>query len=250
MIDIVIDGRPVTAREDQTLLQVAKENAIPIPHLCYHPALKPIGSCKLCGVEVVSQSGKPVVMLSCVLRVKPGLEVKTSGDLVQEAREKAFNRLLQMAPFSRRIREIAEDFKVDVQPPPDGCIKCRLCIRVCSEVIGARALKMEKVDGKNRVVPEPGRCIGCGTCANLCPTGLITVKDTDTVRTVSLGDQAVGTLPLERCEGCGRRYATTTFLDHVEHSTGGHPHVKHQHRLCRTCVKLMSDKAAAALERL
>ena len=250
MIDITIDGKSYRASEDQTVLQVAKANGIPIPHLCFHPALKPIGSCKLCGVEVTSLSGKPVVMLSCILRAKPGLEVTTTGDLVQKARQKAFNTLLQMAPFSRRIREIAADFHVEVQPPPDGCIKCRLCVRVCSEVIKAGALRLEKSGDKRLIVAEPGRCIGCGTCANLCPTRIIKVTDTDTVRTVSIEDRTIGTLALERCEGCGQRYATTTFLSHVDQSTGEHPHVKKHHRFCRTCVKLMFDKAEAALDRL
>ncbi|MFH1155122.1 MAG: 2Fe-2S iron-sulfur cluster-binding protein [Pseudomonadota bacterium] len=250
MIEITIDGLAYQARENQTLLQVAKENAISIPHLCYHPALKPIGSCKLCGVEVVSLSGKPVIMLSCVLKVKPGLEVKTTGDRVRQAREKAFGNLLQKAPFSKRIREIAADFNVNVQPPPDGCIQCRLCVRVCNEVIKAGALRMEKVDGKSIITAEPGRCIGCGTCANLCPTRIIKVEDSDTVRTVSIQDRIIGTLPLERCEGCGQRYATAPFLHHVDLSTGRHPHVKKHHRLCRTCVKLLSDKAEAALDRL
>jgi len=44
MINITIDGKKIKVRENQTILQAAKENGIKIPHLCFHPALKPSGS--------------------------------------------------------------------------------------------------------------------------------------------------------------------------------------------------------------
>lgn len=250
MIEIIIDGKTIQAEENQTVLQAAKANGLAIPHLCYHPALKPSGSCKLCGVEVVSQSGREVVMLSCILKAKPGLTVRTDSELVRKTRVKAFNRLLQMAPYSTRIRAIALKFGVEVTPPPDGCIRCRLCIRVCNDVIRAKALKMEKTDAGSFVKGEPGRCIGCGTCANLCPTDLIKVEDHDNVRTVSIKGEIIGKLPLERCEGCGQMVATATFLNHVDSSTGDHPHVKAHHHYCPTCVKLLSDKARTEQEHM
>ena len=243
MVEITIDDKQIAASNGQTVLQVARENGIKIPHLCFHPALKPSGSCKLCGVEVSSKSGKGVVMLSCILKVKEGLTVKTSTESVQQARAKSFNKLLQRAPDSTRIREIAKDFNVEVTPPADGCIQCRLCIRVCNDVIGAKALKMEKRDGKRFVVPQPGKCLGCGTCANLCPTRLIHVEDKDGVRTVSIRGETIGKFPLVRCEGCGQMYVTSDFLHHVEMATASHPHVKEDHHFCKTCVKLLSNKA-------
>ncbi|SLM27622.1 2Fe-2S iron-sulfur cluster binding domain protein [Desulfamplus magnetovallimortis] len=246
MVEITVDDTTIMAKEGQSVLQVAREHGIRIPHLCFHPALKPSGSCKLCGVEVASRSGKSVIMLSCILKVKQGLVIQTATEAVQQARVKAFNKLLQMAPDSFRIRQIAADFNVDVIPPADGCIRCRLCIRVCNDVIGARALKMETVGEKRFVMPQPGRCLGCGTCANLCPTRLIHVEDKDGVRTVSIRGETIGKLPLVRCEGCGQMYVTSDFLDHVASATSDHPHVKVEHRFCKTCVKLLSDKTKTA----
>ena len=243
MIDITIDDRRISAQEGETVLHAAKRHRIRIPHLCYHPALKPSGACKLCGVEIPSRSGKPVVMLSCILKVKPGLEIKTQTEAVQKSRIKAFNRLLQMAPDAQRIRDIAKEFNVPVSPPPDGCIQCRLCIRVCNEVVGAGALKMVTDAAGKRVVADPTKCIGCGTCANLCPTHVITATDGDTMRHIAIKQKVFCQLPLERCEACGRRYATTRFLNHVEKATHPHPHVKAHHNYCPDCVKLMSDKA-------
>ena len=250
MIDIIIDDKKISAKENQTILQAAKENRIKIPHLCFHPALKPSGSCKLCGVEVASPSGKQVVMLSCILKVKENLEIRTDSERVRTHRTKAFNKLLQMAPDSTRIRNLAKEFGVPVAPPPDGCIRCRLCIRVCNEIVGAGALKMVKTAGGSKVMPEAGRCIGCGTCANLCPTNIIKVEDQDRVRTVSIKGDMIGRLPLERCEGCGKMYATISFLKHVEKSTLQHPDTKDHHHLCPSCIKLMSNRAVTEGERL
>ena len=250
MIDIIIDDKKICARENQTILQAAKENGIKIPHLCFHPALKPSGSCKLCGVEVASPTGKQVVMLSCILKVKENLKVKTNSELVKAKREKAFNKLLQMAPDSTRIRTLAKQFNVAVTPPPNGCIRCRLCIRVCNEIVKAKALKMVKTQTGSRVVPNPGCCIGCGTCANLCPTNIIKIVDQGNVRTVSIKQEIIGQLPLERCEGCGNMFATSNFLKHVEEVNLTHPDTKEHHKLCPSCIKLMSNRAITERERI
>ncbi|MCF6245747.1 MAG: 2Fe-2S iron-sulfur cluster-binding protein [Desulfobacula sp.] len=242
MIDIIIDKKKIGVRENQTVLAAAKENGIKIPHLCFHPALRPSGSCKLCGVEVISTGGKQVVMLSCILKVKENLEIKTDSELVRFNREKSFNNLLQMAPDSSRIRNLAKEFDVPVTPQPNGCINCRLCIRVCNEIVKASALKMVKNKNKSRIMPELGHCIGCGTCANLCPTDIIKVNDQDSVRTISIKGEIIGQLPLEQCEGCGNMYATASFLRHVQEITHPHPDTKEHHHLCPSCIKLMSNR--------
>jgi predicted molibdopterin-dependent oxidoreductase YjgC len=243
MVTINIDDQRYEVEEGLTILQALKNIGILIPTLCYHPALKPSGSCKLCTVEVPGRtSGRPIAMLSCILKVKEGLTVKTRGDLVYRARKKAFLNLLRMAPQAHVIRDIAEEFEIDLGPPPDGCIRCRLCIRVCLEIVGPGALKMVKQNGKNYVVPIEGVCIGCGTCANLCKTNAIQVEDKDNVRTIKIRDEIIGRHPLVRCEGCGKLFATPTYLNYIEKRVGPHPDVKQHHKFCQTCAKLFSDR--------
>lgn len=250
MIDITIDNKKISAKENQTILQVARENKIKIPHLCFHPALKPSGSCKLCGVEVASPTGKQMVMLSCIIKVKDNLVITTDSKLVKTNRAKAFNKLLQMAPDSSVIRSLAKKFDIAVTPPPNGCIRCRLCIRVCNEIVKAKALKMVKTENGNRVVAQAGCCIGCGTCANLCPTNIIKVVDHDSVRTISIKDEIIGQLLLERCECCGKMYATESFLRHVGESTLTHPDTKDHHKLCTSCIKLMSNRTLTERDKM
>jgi bidirectional [NiFe] hydrogenase diaphorase subunit len=241
-IAIYIDGLEITARSDQTVLEVARKNGLHIPTLCFHPALRPSGSCKMCAVEVEGGGGRTLSMLSCVLKVKAGMVVRTTGEGVQKARSNAFKRLVQMAPQSRRLREMAEEEGISLPPAPDGCICCRLCVRVCKEIVGPQALRMEKQAGRMQVVPEVDKCIGCGTCANICPTHVIEVVDEGKLRTVRKGETIFGRQPLERCQGCGKYYATEKQVDFAEKRTGPHTQVKLHHHYCPACAKLFSDR--------
>ncbi len=243
MVTITIDEREYEAEKDTSVLEIAKKHNIPIPTLCYHPSLRPSGSCRLCAVEVPGRSsGRQVTMLACVLKVKDGLMIKTQGEAVNRARTRAFRNMLQMAPQAKKIIELAKSYDIDPGPPPDGCVRCRLCVRVCKEIVGPGALKMEKRDGLNYVAPLEGLCIGCGTCANICPTDVIIVEDNNNVRTISIRNEVIGKHPLERCEGCGKQYATPKFLNHIHERTSSHTDVKTHHNYCPTCAKLFSDR--------
>jgi predicted molibdopterin-dependent oxidoreductase YjgC len=242
MKTIYIDNQPAKAKEGTTVLEAAREQGIHIPTLCFHPALKPSGACHLCAVEISSATGRTAIMLACILKVKENLRIWTSGEKVIQARTKAFRRLLTMAPMSQRIREMADREGIVLPPVPDGCIQCRLCVRVCKEIVGQSALHMETIDSRKQVVPLPGQCIGCGTCANLCPTHAIRMEDEGGVRTILIRDVIIGHHPLERCEGCGKYYATPKQVQMVERRTEPHPQVKEHHKYCPTCAKLFSSR--------
>lgn len=241
-INITIDGKPYEAAEGKTLLQVMRKNGIQVPTICYHEALKPTGACKLCGVLVLARSGKEKILLSCVLKVREGLAVKTKGEAVEKARRLAFQNLLAMAPQSRRVRGLAEANGVRLGPMADGCIRCRLCIGVCKEIVGVGALRLADREGHRFIVPVEGVCIGCSTCANICPTGAIQMKDDGDLRTISIRDEVIGINKLERCEACGRFFASRKFVKHVERQTTDHAAVKEHHLYCQSCAKLFSNR--------
>ena len=52
MVKCKIDGIDVEVPKGTTILEAAKKYGIRIPTFCYHERLTPIGSCRLCVVEV------------------------------------------------------------------------------------------------------------------------------------------------------------------------------------------------------
>ena len=52
MPTITIDGRELEFQQGQTILQVALDNEIEIPHYCYHPGLTIVANCRICLAEV------------------------------------------------------------------------------------------------------------------------------------------------------------------------------------------------------
>ncbi|MCF8106628.1 MAG: (2Fe-2S)-binding protein [Desulfohalobiaceae bacterium] len=241
MVSIRINGQECGAEGGKRLLPILLENGIKVPHLCYHPSLRPGASCKLCVVEI-REEGKPFrPRLSCVARCKEGMEVTTDSAMILQLRNQAIGNLLKLAPQAEKIHRIGAEFGLSTGMIPDGCIRCRLCVRVCREVIGAGALEMTRRDGISYVVPsETVQCLGCGTCVNICPTGAIIQEDRDNVRTISIRGEEIGIHHLVNCEICGRTYATRRFLDHVQdlEQEKQHPDIKEPHHYCPTCAKL------------
>jgi len=239
MINIKINGQTHEVEEGRRLLPILREKGVKVPSLCFHHALVPAASCKLCVVEIKEGGKPPKTRFSCAIKAKEGMEIATESAMIQQMRNAAIGNLLRMAPNAEVIHRIGAEFGLTTGMKPDGCIRCRLCIRVCADIIGAKALDMVKRDGVMYVAPsETGSCIGCGTCTNICPTGAIRAEDIENVRTIWIRDEVIGKHPLERCEICGRFYATTRFLEHVKEHEHSHPEVKEQHHHCPTCAKL------------
>ncbi|MFY9431645.1 MAG: FAD-dependent oxidoreductase [Thermacetogeniaceae bacterium] len=90
-IKININGKEVTAIRGQTILEVARQNGINIPTLCYDERLKPYGGCGLCVVEV---AGNPKLLRSCATEVAEGMVISTDSPRVRESRKLTLELLL------------------------------------------------------------------------------------------------------------------------------------------------------------
>lgn len=181
MIGLTIDGKAVQVQDGTTILQAAGFLDIKIPTLCYHPLLKPFGSCRMCMVEVGNGAGGQLVT-SCNTQCQPGMVVNTASKHAQEARRLLLELMLARWPNVPILRKYAEQLgltaprfiSVVCDRHEDACILCGLCVRACDEVVGANAISFSDRGIQRHVATpfdvESEACIACGACAHVCPT--------------------------------------------------------------------------------
>src|SRR5271169_6015502 len=78
-----IDGRDLSGRHEETILDVARQNGIFIPRLCEMDGLSDIGACRMCLVEI---KGQNKLLPACVTAVEEGMEVTTDSERLQNYR--------------------------------------------------------------------------------------------------------------------------------------------------------------------
>ncbi len=209
-ISLKIDGRKRKAKPGQTVLEVAREHGIEIPTLCYHEALTPLGSCRLCVVEV-SQGGRTRTMASCVTPAAEGMVVKTNTEKIRAIRKMLMMLLLARCPDVGVIREKARDLgvkKVAFPRQKEDCYLCGMCVRACEEIVGIGAIGFVNRGHESEIAPpfgvESDLCIGCGTCTTICPAGKFDLDKVFARRGMHKMEEREG---VGRCGVCETYYA-------------------------------------------
>ncbi len=186
MLNFTINDRRLQVEEGKTILEVALEQGIKIPTLCYHKELTPYGACRLCLIEIVD-GGRPGLEVSCVYKITDGLKVKTDTERVKRTRKIIFELLLARCPDAEKIKKLASEYGVNGTriklKKKENCILCGLCVRACSE-ISQRHAQSFAGRGMRRTVQTPfnkasKKCIGCGACAYLCPVEALKIEEAD-----------------------------------------------------------------------
>ena len=91
VVTLEIDGRDLSARNDESIIEVCRENGIPIPSLCYLDGLSVWGACRLCMVEV---NGQERLFSACSTRVAEGMKVRTGSERLARYRRVIVEMLL------------------------------------------------------------------------------------------------------------------------------------------------------------
>ena len=86
MVTFTLNGQELEVKEGTTLLEVAREQGINIPTLCYHEEMSSYGACRLCLVEVVRR-GWPSIQPACLYPAREGIEVNTDTERVRKTRK-------------------------------------------------------------------------------------------------------------------------------------------------------------------
>ncbi len=74
-IKLTIDGQEVQARSGDNIIDVAAQNGVYIPSLCYVKGKPCLGTCRTCSVKV---NGR--VMAACTMPVSDGMEIEVNDD--------------------------------------------------------------------------------------------------------------------------------------------------------------------------
>lgn len=183
-VKLKFDAKEVTAKGGQTILDAAREAGVRIPTLCHNDALTPYGACRLCSVEIINKRGRKRIVASCLYPVEDGLTVLPNSERVVKSRKMIIELLLSRCPDAKVLQDLAKEYsieKVRFKPKKENCILCGMCVRVCTERLGAGAIGFLGRGNIRRVgIPfedeNSDNCVGCGACTYVCPTGAIQME--------------------------------------------------------------------------
>ena len=186
-----IDGKEVLGLPGQTILEVARENDIFIPTLCFDERTEIYGSCGLCVVEV---EGNPKLCKACATEIAPGMVIMTNTERVVESRK-------------TNLELLISNHNGDCKAP---CVKACPAGTDCQGYVGLVAngefeLAHELVKDKiplpasiGRVCPHP--------CEDACRRGLV--------------DEPISIAAIKRFLGDTDLMAEAQFIPEVDEETG------------------------------
>ena len=204
MVELTIDGKRILTNPGTTVLEAALASGIDIPRLCHHPALSVSGGCRLCVVKV---DGQPNPTPSCGLACENGMSIETQNTELTSLRreiidlfisehpldcvtcDKSGACLLQKYAYEFDITKTSHEFEISKPIYQDDnpffirdhpyCILCGRCVRVCDEIVGARAIDFAGRGFECHIATpfdEPlkdSTCVFCGNCVQVCPTAAL-----------------------------------------------------------------------------
>lgn len=153
----ILDGNTIAFTPGQTILRAAMDAGHYLPYLCYHPDLKPHGSCKVCSVKIGER-----MISSCTTLAQDGMVVESHTDKLNEDRlaliqmlfvegnhfcpscEKSGNCQLQALAYDMKMMsphypQFFPNRPLDASHPDfildtNRCILCSLCVRASRDI--------------------------------------------------------------------------------------------------------------------
>jgi formate dehydrogenase major subunit len=221
-VQFSLNGKEVSARATETIIEVADREGIEIPRLCYKDGLDKAGNCRSCMVEV---KGERVLAPSCCRFPTDGMVVDTNSERAVKAQQTVIELLQADMPEKQYTRDNEVDVwaqKLNVGKPRfapresvapdyshpaitvnlDACIQCTRCVRACRDEQVNDVIGLAFRGDHAKIVfdmDDPmgaSTCVACGECVQACPTGaLMPARDA----ALTVPDKQVDSL----CPFCG-----------------------------------------------
>lgn len=196
---IVINKKQYECNPNQTVLQVAKQNNIFIPTLCYLKNVCEESNCRICVCEV-----NGMLKTTCNMLVQENMVIETESEKVINSRINTLKLLLEHHHRDCKncqknnncdLQKLFEmygildnnnlcNFNPDTSSPcivrdNNKCILCNRCSKICANTQSVHALTKQQ-RGCNTFMGcafagdlADSTCVGCGQCTLVCPTGAL-----------------------------------------------------------------------------
>jgi NADH-quinone oxidoreductase subunit G len=206
---IILNGREVEVDPKKPLIAACHEHASHVPMYCYHPGLTPVGSCRICQVEVKQGEMPPRVVVACRTPVAEGMVVNTEAPTAHDARRECLEFLLKNHPLDCPIcdkagecdlqdyaftegqgegRSVEPRRKLEKRKPlgdvivldQERCILCSRCVRFFEEVTGKPQLTVAGLGSRSTIETFADRPLEGnyqGNVADICPVGALTLAE-------------------------------------------------------------------------
>ena len=205
-VTFTLDGRTVTARDGEPILDVARREGLEIPSLCTldRDGYGRAGNCRTCAVEV---EGERALAASCIRMPAEDMRVRTTSARALAARRGVLELLAAdrlgarltrndelRAAVAReglgasRFARTAHRIPIDASHPAmsvdlDACILCARCVRACRDVQVNDVIGVAGRGHEARIVFDmdapmgASTCVSCGECVQACPTGALSLAN-------------------------------------------------------------------------
>ncbi len=208
MTRIVLNGREIEVDAKQPLIRACHDHGVDVPMYCYHPGLRPVGSCRICQVEVKQGDMPARVVVACRTPVSEGMQVNTEAQKAHEARRECLEFLLKNHPLDCPICDKAgecdlQDYSFNegqgkgrsseprrklakrkslgdvIVLDQERCILCSRCVRFFEEVTKKPQLTVSGLGSRSVIetfLDKPLEGNYQGNLADICPVGALTLK--------------------------------------------------------------------------
>jgi len=210
MPKVKINGAEYEFPAGMKVLEACQQVGIHIPHFCYHPLLKVVGTCRMCKVEITQEmrgQKQSRIDISCRVDVAEGMEIQTDTPAVRKQQQMTLEYLLANHPldcpicddagecelqnyymeFGRhpsRMREAkvtkrkAYDIGRSIVLDSERCVLCSRCVRFVSDITHTYELGIFGMGSTEELMLKPNARLDndyAGNVVDLCPVGALRV---------------------------------------------------------------------------